>query len=136
MRKLPGVQPGTIKHVILQTIKELDGANVKEMFPTVRAKCQSARENKIVMDHLYPMVNSDILFKNEEGKYCLTADGYWELAALNDLLEKKKALPVVPPNRTSKLTGTYSGAELGRTSFRRGAYDAYDKPSIINGEKK
>ena len=136
MRKLPGVQPGTIKHVILQTISELGGtASLDDIYHPVWVKCQSARRNKMTGDHLIPMVSCGILNK-ENGKYTLTADGYWEVAELNNLLEKKRALPVVPPNRTPRFVGTYTGSELGRTSFRPGAYDAYDKPSIINGVKK
>lgn len=40
-----------------------------------------------------------------------------------------------PPIRTSTAGGTYDGKELTRTCLRPGAYDAYDKPSLLGNKR-
>ena len=43
---------------------------------------------------------------------------------------------IVPHKLVRHPTANYDGWELTRTSMRPGAYDAFDKPSIINGVRK
>lgn len=40
------------------------------------------------------------------------------------------------PVKNSTATGTYDGKELTRTCLRPGAYDAYDKPSLLGTKRQ
>jgi hypothetical protein len=44
--------------------------------------------------------------------------------------------PAEPPVRNSTAQGTYDGKELTRTCLRPGAYDAYDKPSLLGNQRQ
>ncbi|CAB4198220.1 hypothetical protein UFOVP1309_61 [uncultured Caudovirales phage] len=47
----------------------------------------------------------------------------------------KKQKPTPAP-QINKMEGTYNGAELHPFTGRPGAMDAFEKPSLINGERQ
>ena len=47
----------------------------------------------------------------------------------------KKQKPTPAP-QINKMAGTYDGAELRPFTGRPGAMDAFDKPSLINGQRQ
>jgi hypothetical protein len=63
-------------------------------------------------------------------RYTLTADGHAELSILDSKLIQKANAAL--PRSLAISKECYDGAELRRNCLRQGAYDAYDKPSLIN----
>jgi hypothetical protein len=140
MRKMPEVRPGTSKHVLLVHLETAASLSVKELYDRIKHHSSSIRSSKLEADHLSPMTHAGLLVKTQGGGYSITSDGLAELRALNELRSSRDSnVRLTPSSLVPKFTrGTepYTGFELGRTSMRQGAYDAYDKPSLVNSERK
>lgn len=77
------------------------------------------------------LIEAGYLLVNKDGNIRISAHGGRILRVIADA--RRAGLPVAS-KRIVDRKGNYQGEELQRTCVRPGAYDAYDKPSIISGK--
>jgi hypothetical protein len=81
------------------------------------------------------LMAEELVIRNDDGLLEITILGKRTLTKTNDTvgsLERTASARVIGHGST---TGSYSAKELGRTCAREGAYDAYDLPSLIAGQR-
>lgn len=71
----------------------------------------------------------------DDGSICLTLTGLRTLRAINDEANPGAGVAGKREIAGGSNTETYKGEGMGRTCGREGAYDAYELPSLIMGER-
>lgn len=128
-RLMPSLRPGTVRHKAIKLLANSNGMTLKDVYASLRVSGDIHLSSfKIQVETL---LRYGVLAQSGDS-LTLTLEGHDELNTLNKL-EKRKEQNLVKARLLSH-TGenTYKGEELKRVCYRPGAYDAFDKPSLIN----
>jgi hypothetical protein len=121
------IQHGTKAWLTLQVLNDM-GAQL-------RSHLTNFRRDEGAHTAVTKMANVGLVKRNEDGLYEITADGRRELFRAN----RERDNFSEPAGKRTMVAGTTSGAydghDLGRTCLRPGAYDAYEKPSLIGSRR-
>jgi len=131
------IRPGYIKHEILQLLAKNEYVSIPGILKAFKVKLKGQTTKSVEEGHMTEMELVGHVFRRKDGTWSITVDGMALSKELDKQLEVLRAaatLPKVPGNLVSKVSGLYNGAELRRTCLRPGAYDAFDKPSLM-GDK-
>ena len=121
------VKYGTKAWLILQALLDLG--------PQYRDHLTNSRRDEGAHSAVTKLMNVGYIKRNDDGFLELTTDGRRQITMVNRQRDKFSEPAGVRTTVAGTTTGTYQGLELGRTCLRPGAYDAYEKPSLIGSHR-
>lgn len=120
MRKMPELRQGHVGVKILQVLAE------SAILPLESLK---HRVKEATVDSLLEALALNGLVRSHTEGWEITSDGLAELRYIKEAADRKPGKAT--PRHVKVPVDQYQGLELQRTSVRPGAYDAFDKPSLL-----
>ena len=144
MSRYADIKPGSLKHMILQTLVSTDYLTAGQIVEYVKAGGTRIKADAVHHMHLRPMMTAGLVsgvqttlgdsVEMYEWTYTLTLDGRLELRELDDELAGKPKEGLVPPRKTPISKENYAGDELKRLpGLPADRYAAFDLPSVALG---
>lgn len=144
MSRYADIKPGSLKHMILQTLASPDYLTAGQVVEYVKAGGTRVKADAVHHMHLRPMMTAGLVsgvqttcgdsVEMYEWTYTLTLDGRLELRELDDELAGKPKEGLVPPRKTPISKENYAGDELKRLpGLPADRYTAFDLPSVALG---
>lgn len=131
-RLMPRLLAGSYRHEIMSAVAASDGKSMKDLHALAKSR-NPTFSYPVFVSSMENMVDCGV-FELVNDRLTMTVDGHNELNILNAKLANPSE--TVKANLYRAPAGAYRGDELKRTCYRPGAYDAYDKPSLINRIKE
>lgn len=121
------VTHGTKAWLVLQALSDLG--------PQARDHLTQSRRDEGAHTAVTKLMVAGYVKRNDDGLTEITVDGRRALKLANSNEDKFSEPAGVRAIGAGTTKEAYQGLELGRTCLRPGAYDAYEKPSLIGSQR-